>query len=79
MPSGNHDEYDRKMAEAEFICNKIIVPATKELFDKTGYKLEREVDNLQSGAIDKRIVEKLYNAEIVIADLTGRNPNVFLN
>ena len=46
--------------------------------EKIELKISREVDKNISGSITSEIVKSIAGADIVIADLTGRNPNVFL-
>lgn len=42
------------------------------------FNIIREVDRSQGGSITSAIVRSLVRADVVVADLTGRNPNVFL-
>jgi hypothetical protein len=52
----------------------------KPSFDESGYKYSilRADDINRSGSFIKDILENIYSSQIVIADLTGQNPNVFL-
>ena len=42
-----------------------------------GYKVERADKMANSGLITKAIIEQIISSDLVIADLTGNNPNVF--
>ncbi len=46
--------------------------------ERVEIRISREVDKNISGSITSEIVKSIAGADIVIADLTGRNPNVFL-
>ncbi len=59
--------------EWEEVFNYIIKPAVEE----TGYDYRCERNNQNVGNIIKNIIVNLNSAEIVIADLTDRNANVF--
>jgi uncharacterized protein DUF4062 len=77
MPIGKQGtkEYDRFKA----IFDAVIKPAV-EINDQgklTGLRCERADQEIRTGSIPRDIVEKLASAEIVIADLTTKNPNVF--
>src|SRR6266699_3290884 len=71
MQIGAKDSLERKRADE--IYNFIIVPAV------TGAGLEayRADLDFSPGAITTKILSELLSARLVIADLTGRNPNVF--
>jgi hypothetical protein len=58
---------------ADEIYEDIIVPAVQEV-SLEPYRADRD---LTPGAITPKILEELLKARVVIADLTGRNPNVF--
>ncbi len=76
MPSGNHGEYTRK-SEADHVYTNIIKPAVElALGEET--KIKREVDTASPGAITSNIIRRIAKADVVIVDITGRNPNVFL-
>lgn len=83
MPSGKHKEYNDGTEEADFIYREIICKAinlaVQEYSDMTikEASIEREIDELSPGAINKSIVRKTYYADYVIVDITGANPNVF--
>ncbi len=71
MQIGAKDSLERKRADE--IYNFIIVPAV------TGAGLEayRADLDFSPGAITPKFLSELLSARLVIADLTGRNPNVF--
>ncbi|MBI4721799.1 MAG: hypothetical protein HY769_02165, partial [Candidatus Stahlbacteria bacterium] len=55
------------------VLKHIIVPATKEC----GYETIRADSISEPGMITSQVVQHLLEDALVIADLTGRNPNVF--
>jgi hypoxanthine phosphoribosyltransferase len=77
MPSGNHGEYKGSKEESDFIYQGIIVPALKKVFNDC-CKIVREVDSRRPGAITGELIRHIASAEISIVDITGQNPNVFL-
>jgi hypothetical protein len=68
---GKKDSPER--ARADEIYNYIIAPAVQIL----GLEPYRADLDLTPGAITPRMLSELLSARLVIADLTGRNPNVF--
>jgi hypoxanthine phosphoribosyltransferase len=88
MPFGSGDEYAGKGEEADFIYYDIIRPSVEaavrtfqtQYGDRFEHELEivRELENVAPGAITASIVRHIANAHIAIIELTGRNPNVFL-
>jgi hypothetical protein len=77
MPSGGHGEYEGGTDEAKFIYDGIICPALQRAYGNNIQPL-REMDNRNPGAITRHIVQHIAEADICIVDLTGQNPNVFL-
>jgi hypothetical protein len=71
MQIGAKDSPERKRADE--IYRFIIAPVVKDV------RLEpyRADQDLTPGAITRKFLSELLNARLVIADLTGRNPNVF--
>ena len=65
------DSPERKRADE--IYNFIVVPAVKD----AGLEPYRADLDLSPGAITPKMLLELLSARVVIADLTGRNPNVF--
>lgn len=70
-PIGEKKSAVRKQANA--VLNKIIKPATK----KCGYEVIRADMISSPGLITSQIIRHLIEVPLVIADLTGHNPNVF--
>jgi hypothetical protein len=68
---GVTDSPERRRADE--IYEGIIVPAVKDL-SLEPYRADLD---LTPGAITPKMLAELLNARAVIADLTGRNPNVF--
>lgn len=77
MPSGNHGEYQGGKEESEFVYNGIIIPSLKKVF-KDSIEIIRETDNRNPGAITRELVKHIALSDLCIVDLTGQNPNVFL-
>jgi hypoxanthine phosphoribosyltransferase len=80
MPFGNNQEYEGGHDESEYVYTEIIRPAVRLAMGKTENEPDiiREVDRNKTGSITASIVEDLVKADVVIVDITGRNPNVFL-
>jgi hypothetical protein len=91
MPFGANDEYSGGVIESEYVFSEIIEPGVKEaekLFcslpnnqtpqSAKCFKVRREVDKNRTGSITAAIVRDIAKADVVIVDITGRNPNVFL-
>ncbi|WP_439817697.1 hypothetical protein [Zavarzinia sp. CC-PAN008] len=55
------------------LYNNVVKPICEEF----GYRAARIVDDNQPGEITPKIIESIFESDLVIADLTGRNPNVF--
>ena len=71
-PIGEPDSEIRRWADK--ILNHIIAPAV----EKCGYGKPIRADQIPgSGLISVQVIERLIKEDLVIADLTGRNPNVF--
>ena len=68
-------EGTKQHTEFKEVLEYIIKPA----FDESDYKFSilRADDINRTGSFIKDILENLYSSHIVIADLTGQNPNVF--
>lgn len=71
MPFGNASPEQKKRFDG--VYRGIIVPAVRE----AGYEPIREDISATPGSIPKSIVTKLAEAEMVVADLTSINSNVF--
>jgi hypoxanthine phosphoribosyltransferase len=77
MPSGNHEEYRGGVEESDFIYAHIICPALTYTLGED-VTILREVDNRKSGAITRELIRHIAEADVSIVDVTGLNPNVFL-
>jgi hypoxanthine phosphoribosyltransferase len=77
MPSGSHGEYEGKEEESNFIFNGIICPAVRSALGSET-RIVREADERKSGAITTKIVKQIAEFDVSIVDITGQNPNVFL-
>jgi len=71
MPFGSASNELKKKFDG--VYKGIIVPAARE----AGYEPIREDISATPGSITKDIITKLAESEMVIADLTNMNPNVF--
>lgn len=71
MQVGAKDSPERKRADE--IYNYVVVPAVRA----AGLEPYRADQDLSPGAITPKMLLGLLSARVVIADLTGRNPNVF--
>src|SRR5947208_2310140 len=62
-------------ARADMLLTYII----KRVLEKPefGYDVRRADEIQQPGLITRQILETVYLADLVVADLTGHNPNVF--
>jgi hypothetical protein len=70
-PIGKETSEVRKNADE--VMEYIINPVCQEF----GYSVVRADKMANSGLITKAIIEQIISADLVIADLTGNNPNVF--
>ncbi len=81
MPFGTKGEYRDGGKESDHVFNEIICPAVVRAMRELGPDYEanthREVDKNVSGSISDSILRSLVGADVVIADLTGENANVF--
>jgi hypothetical protein len=70
-PIGGDESQTRKWADQTI--KHLIAPAV----EGHGFKVLRADQDDRAGIITTHIIQRLVSAELVIADLTGRNPNVF--
>jgi len=68
-PIGGSDDPIRRHIDG--IIQAAIKPALEQKFEII---VAHEMEN--SGSITKQVIEEIYNSELVIANLTNRNPNV---
>lgn len=71
-PFGPEGSEIRKRSDKLF--EKLIKPVVNEEGYDGTYRL---IDDAQPGSIGKQMIQDLYSADLVIADLSGSNPNVF--
>ena len=70
-PFGPNGSDIRKHSDTLF--KHILEPVAKE----AGYVVFRTIDKVVPGMITQQIIEELYYADLVIADISDSNPNVF--
>ena len=70
-PIGRDGTEIRKKSDQVFSC------VVEEALSGRNYEIVRADMITESGKISTQIVNKILNADLVIADLTGQNPNVF--
>jgi hypothetical protein len=70
-PIGSEGSETRQ--KSDDVLKYIIKPALEEI----GYHVERADESSDSGSISKSIIQNILTNDLVIADLTGHNPNVF--
>lgn len=91
MPFGTNNEYSGGTTESDYVYKEIIEPGVIEAANQLNQlssdespqsrvhpKIIREVDRNQTGSITSAIVKSIAKADVVVVDITGRNPNVFL-
>ncbi|MGE8207862.1 hypothetical protein ACQKP0_25710 [Heyndrickxia sp. NPDC080065] len=72
-PIGSNESETRKRADQ--VLRHIIEPCVK----KKGYSEVIRADKISDpGTITYQIIDQIVNADLVIADLSEHNPNVFL-
>jgi hypothetical protein len=69
MPIAAFDNY----TEAHWVDVQNIL---KEALSPTGFTIDLVSDSVDSGVIQKRIVQNLHDFDIIVCDVSGRNPNV---
>jgi hypothetical protein len=70
-PIGDDGTPQRKAAND--LLKYIVTPVAKE----QDYTIQQADKIVESGTITKQIIQYLIEARVVIADMTGHNPNVF--
>lgn len=71
-PIGEDESEIRKRSDT--VLKHIITPPASEL----GYDVIRADNIAEPGIITTQVIQHIVDADLVIADLTDRNPNVFL-
>jgi hypothetical protein len=69
-PIGKPGEEPRRYAN--WFLNGIVKPALEDLFE-----VRRGDDDRESEIITTKVIERIREADLIVADLTGSNPNVF--
>jgi hypothetical protein len=64
-------------SEAHAYSRALYVDYIRPTLESAGFEVSRADDSALSGAITKDIIHKLANSDVVVADLTATNPNVF--
>lgn len=70
MPFGNNET---NRTHYTVVYERIIKPPV----EAAGFECERGDEIPEYGPIPEQITQKLASADLVVADLSGRNPNVF--
>lgn len=70
-PIGMEGSEERR--DADFLLKMVIEPALEPL----GLKVKRGDADTRPGVITNHIIQDIFSAELVLADLTGLNANVF--
>ncbi len=88
MPFGKGSEFEFKERESKFIFEDIIKPSVKNALDRFNKSIHnndqieievvRELEESKAGNITEEIVKKIFESYITIVDITGKNPNVFM-
>lgn len=71
-PIGDDDSAER--IHADWLFEEIVEPVFLHFSD---FRVERSDKLAQPGLIDAQVINNLLSADLVIADLTGLNPNAF--
>jgi hypothetical protein len=69
-PIGEYDSLERRRADG--ILDEVI----RSAFEPLGYRVERADHDVSPGRVTETIISKIIDADLVVADLTGFNPNV---
>ncbi|UAY36461.1 hypothetical protein LAJ61_07185 [Moraxella osloensis] len=67
------EENSTQRLEADKVLKYVIKPSLEEL----GYKVVRADESTEAGSISKSVIQSVIESDLVIADLTNHNPNVF--
>jgi CheY-like chemotaxis protein len=70
-PIGMDGTPERKRA------NQMLTHIFKPALEPLGYKIIRADEIPEPGSITIQVIEQILNSDLVVADLTGNNPNVF--
>lgn len=81
MPFGSNHEYEGGANESEYVYKEIIYPAVRSVVGDDEFQPESlvcESNRHQPGSITASMIRDIVKADVVIADITGQNPNVFM-
>jgi len=71
-PIGSEESETRKRSDQ--VLKHIVTPAVRQC----GYEDPVRADSItEPGNIASQVIQRIYDADLVVADLTERNPNVF--
>lgn len=70
-PIGAADSQERKVAD--LLLNMIVRPVVSA----AGYEVKRADEDARPGSISQAVIRDVLHSDLVIADLTGFNPNAF--
>ena len=81
MPFGTSNEYKEGARESNYVYDVIIKEGVERAAKQIGLKmtLVREVDRLVPGSITNSVIKYLAYSDVVVVDITGKNPNVFFS
>ena len=68
---------DEEGSEIRQRSNQVLEHIIKPIATECGYKATRADEIAEPGIITAQVIQRLLNDDLVIADLTGKNPNVF--
>jgi O-acetyl-ADP-ribose deacetylase (regulator of RNase III) len=74
MPFGEKTDPDGKLIDFDQIYEYVIKPGVESL---NGMKCVRCDEIEESGVVHKQMLEKIYQADVAVVDITTQNPNVF--
>ena len=79
MPIGDKEMTPEKYQHFKEVYEKLIKPSVEDVAKSLSLEIEcfRADDIKRSGSIMKKVLQDLLDRVIVIADLSGQNPNVF--
>lgn len=66
-----------EQSEVRRSADQVLRHIIRKALPASRYRVERADDDKHPGAITPRIISKIIEADVIIADLSGANPNVF--
>jgi len=73
MPFGEKEQLDGTVIDFDAVYDNLIEPAVKSV----GLECNRSDKILQGGWVHKKMLQRVYQADVAVVDLTTLNPNVF--